>query len=122
MSLVMDGREARLEGQKQRVESDTAGPDLSFVTPVYNSPESLEALAQRVKQVCAGMGVSYELILVDDRCPRDSWSVIARIVAADQAVVGMRLSRNFGQHPAIQAGLSRVRGAWIVVMDCDLQD
>jgi dolichol-phosphate mannosyltransferase len=68
------------------------------------------------------MGVSYELILVDDRCPKDSWLTISHLVEDDPTVVGVRLSRNFGQHAAIQAGLSRVRGEWIVVMDCDLQD
>src|SRR5438552_17844373 len=68
------------------------------------------------------MRASYELILVDDRCPRDSWSSIVRLAKADSSVIGMRVSRNFGQHAAIQAGLTRVRGKWIVVMDCDLQD
>jgi glycosyltransferase involved in cell wall biosynthesis len=97
-------------------------PTLSFVVPVYGSPESLEPLYRRVKDTCAGMAVSYELILVDDRCPNDSWQIIASLAANDDAIVGIRLSRNFGQHAAIQAGLSRVRGEWIVVMDCDLQD
>lgn len=68
------------------------------------------------------MGVSYELILVDDRCPKHSWQTITDLAEHDHAITGVRLSRNFGQHPAIQAGLSQVRGAWIVVMDCDLQD
>ena len=95
---------------------------ISFVVPVYGSPESLEPLSRRVRDVCAGMSVSYELILVDDRCPRKSWPVIARLAESDPAIVGVRLSRNFGQHAAIQAGLTRVRGDWIVVMDCDLQD
>ena len=99
-----------------------ACPALSFVVPVYGSPESLEPLCRRVKDVCAGMGVTYELILVDDRCPKNSWLSISRLAEDDHAIVGVRLSRNFGQHAAIQAGLSRVRGAWIVVMDCDLQD
>jgi glycosyltransferase involved in cell wall biosynthesis len=99
-----------------------ARPILSFVVPVYGSPESLEPLCLRVKDVCAGMGVSYELILVDDRCPKNSWLTINRLAEDDHAIIGVRLSRNFGQHAAIQAGLSRVRGDWIVVMDCDLQD
>ncbi|MEH2561444.1 glycosyltransferase family 2 protein [Bradyrhizobium sp. AZCC 2289] len=97
-------------------------PTLSFVVPVYGSPESLEPLCRRVKDTCTGMGASYELILVDDRCPKNSWQTIDSLAANDHAIVGVRLSRNFGQHAAIQAGLSRVRGEWIVVMDCDLQD
>jgi dolichol-phosphate mannosyltransferase len=99
-----------------------ACPVLSFVVPVYGSPESLAPLSLRVKDVCTGMGVSYELILVDDRCPKNSWLAISHLAEADHAIVGVRLSRNFGQHAAIQAGLSRVRGEWIIVMDCDLQD
>jgi polyisoprenyl-phosphate glycosyltransferase len=99
-----------------------ACPYLSFVVPVYGSPESLEPLCRRVKSVCDGMGKSYEIILVDDRCPKNSWLTINRLAEDDHAIVGVRLSRNFGQHAAIQAGLSRVRGEWIVVMDCDLQD
>jgi glycosyltransferase involved in cell wall biosynthesis len=101
---------------------DLECPTLSFVVPVYGSPESLAPLSRRVKDVCAGMAVPYELILVDDRCPKDSWLTIGSLAENDHAIVGVRLSRNFGQHAAIQAGLSRVRGEWVVVMDCDLQD
>jgi polyisoprenyl-phosphate glycosyltransferase len=110
-------------GNRQQLAAGvSACPYLSFVVPVYGSPESLEPLSQRIRNVCAGMGVSYELILVDDRCPKNSWLSIKCLAEDDHAIVGVRLSRNFGQHAAIQAGLSRVRGEWIVVMDCDLQD
>jgi len=68
------------------------------------------------------MALSYELILVDDCCPRNSWSVVKQIAEIDPAVVGIHLSRNFGQHAAIQAGLMLTKGEWIIVMDCDLQD
>ncbi len=101
---------------------NSASPDLSFVIPVYGSPESLEPLSSRVRSVCLRMGVSYELILVDDRCPFNSWASIGSITEKDPSVTGVRLSRNFGQHAAIQAGLSLATGAWIIVMDCDLQD
>src|SRR5690348_498598 len=99
-----------------------ASPELSFVVPVYGSPESLEPLCRRVRSVCAEIGVAHELIFVDDRCPRESWATVRRLVEADPAVIGIRLSRNFGQHAAIQAGLAHTKGEWIVVMDCDLQD
>ncbi len=95
-------------------------PTWSFVIPVYGSPESLEPLCSRIKQSCAGM--RYELILIDDRCPKGSWQEIERLAAIDPAILGIRLSRNFGQHAAIQAGLSRAKGEWTFVMDCDLQD
>jgi dolichol-phosphate mannosyltransferase len=111
-----------LTGNRQELRAVISYPYLSFVVPVYGSPESLEPLCGRIKAVCAGMGMSYELVLVDDRCPKNSWLSIGRIAKDDPAIVGVRLSRNFGQHAAIQAGLSRARGDWIVVMDCDLQD
>ena len=62
------------------------------------------------------------MILIDDRCPKGSWQEIERLAATDPAILGIRLSRNFGQHAAIQAGLSRAKGEWVIVMDCDLQD
>lgn len=102
------------------VAEDSPEPTWSFVIPVYGSPESLEPLCNRIKQSCAG--IRYELILIDDRCPKGSWQEIERLAATDPAILGIRLSRNFGQHAAIQAGLSRARGEWVIVMDCDLQD
>lgn len=68
------------------------------------------------------LGVSYEIILVDDRCPFNSWDTILKLAEANPNIVAIRLSRNFGQHPAIFAGLRQARGARIVVMDSDLQD
>ena len=65
---------------------------------------------------------SHEIILVDDRSPDDAWPEIERLVDLDPRVRGIRMSRNFGQHAAITAGLSHVRGTWAVVMGCDLQD
>ena len=64
----------------------------------------------------------FEIILVNDASPDDTWEVICSECAKDQRVKGINLSRNFGQHYAISAGLANVSGEWIVVMDCDLQD
>jgi polyisoprenyl-phosphate glycosyltransferase len=118
------GRVAELsdlsDSDRQSENQGISRPTWSFVVPVYGSPESLETLCQRIKS--ASLDVPYELILVDDRCPRGSWREIERLAMTDSAIVGIRLSRNFGQHAAIQAGLSRVRGEWVIVMDCDLQD
>jgi dolichol-phosphate mannosyltransferase len=65
---------------------------------------------------------SFEVILVDDGCPWDSWSVVEELTQKYTFVKGLKLSRNFGQHYAITAGLDHAQGKWIVVMDCDLQD
>jgi dolichol-phosphate mannosyltransferase len=95
---------------------------LSFVSPVYGSPQSLPELRQRIHAVCTKHGWPYEIILVDDRCPRGSWQIVEKLAEAHPEVTGLRLSRNFGQHAAIQAGLAHTHGEWIVVLDCDLQD
>lgn len=68
------------------------------------------------------LDVNYEIILVDDRSPDNSWEVMKQLSTKFPEVKSIRLSRNFGQHPAIVAGLSHVKGDWVVVMDCDLQD
>lgn len=65
---------------------------------------------------------SYEVIFVDDRSPDDSWPLLEKLAAGDPRVKAVRLSRNFGQHAAITAGLASSQGEWTVVMDCDLQD
>jgi dolichol-phosphate mannosyltransferase len=95
---------------------------LSFVSPVYGSPQSLPELRQRIDAVCTKNNWRYEIILVDDRCPKGSWQVVEKLADAYPEVTGLRLSRNFGQHSAIQAGLAHAKGEWIVVLDCDLQD
>lgn len=68
------------------------------------------------------LGITFELILVDDGCPEDSWSQILECSETMPELRGIKLSRNFGQHYAITAGLDYSQGEWVVVMDCDLQD
>lgn len=68
------------------------------------------------------MNVTYEIVLVDDRSPDNSWAIMKQLSEKFPEVKSIRLSKNFGQHPAIMAGLSMASGEWIVVMDCDLQD
>jgi len=65
---------------------------------------------------------NYEIILVDDGSPDNSWRRIEENCRMNSRVKGIKLSRNFGQHHAIAAGLAESKGAYVVVMDCDLQD
>lgn len=95
---------------------------ISVVVPVYGCRKALPELRRRVSETITRMGFDYEIVLVDDACPQDSWSEIEVQCALDPHVVGIRLSRNFGQIRAITAGLEACHGEWIVVMDCDLQD
>jgi glycosyltransferase involved in cell wall biosynthesis len=97
-------------------------PQLSIVSPVYHAGSIVDELVRRIVEAAGSVTPDFEIILVDDASADDSW---ARIVAAadkDPRVRGLRLSRNFGQHRAITAGLAQARGEHVVVMDCDLQD
>ncbi|GAC1605427.1 MAG: glycosyltransferase family 2 protein [Hymenobacter sp.] len=95
---------------------------LSVVSPVYRADVLVAELVQRLVQVLEQVTPDFEIILVDDRSPDESWDRIQAEAARDPRVRGLRLSRNFGQHQAITAGLDRALGEWVVVMDCDLQD
>lgn len=100
----------------------TPRPDLSIVSPVYGCRGCLEELVDRIAAAVGQAVASYEIILVDDRSPDGAWSRIAELAASRPHVRGLRLSRNFGQHAAISAGLAHANGRTVVVMDCDLQD
>ena len=95
---------------------------LSIVVPVYLSSGSLDELCWRLKESLSSISENYEIILVNDHSPDNSWEKISGIAKEDSRVRGISLSRNFGQHYAITAGLDFCRGKWVVVMDCDLQD
>lgn len=95
---------------------------ISVVVPVYGCKEALKELHSRVKKTVASLGMDYELILVNDACPRGSWEVIHEIATTDSKVIAVNLSRNFGQYSAIAAGVDISEGDFLVVMDCDLQN
>lgn len=95
---------------------------LSIVSPIYKGEKMLEELVRRITTSVTPITDEYEIILVNDQSPDDSWNVIKRICKENKHVKGVNLSRNFGQHYAITAGLSKSSGEWVVVMDCDLQD
>ncbi|MBQ9518404.1 MAG: glycosyltransferase family 2 protein [Firmicutes bacterium] len=96
--------------------------DFSVVVPVYGCRAALPELHRRLTETLRKITDKYEIILVNDNCPQNSWEEIERICAADGHVVGVELSRNFGQIKAITAGLDVSKGEWVCVMDCDLQD
>lgn len=96
--------------------------DISVVIPVYGCRAALPELHRRLVESLSSIVSDFEIILVNDNCPQNSWKVIEELCALDYRVKGVRLSRNFGQIRAITAGLDLCKGDWIVVMDCDLQD
>ncbi|MFK7751209.1 MAG: glycosyltransferase family 2 protein [Sedimentitalea sp.] len=97
-------------------------PLISIVTPVYGCRDCVEALTDEVRKAFEDTDLDWELILVDDRSPDKPWSMIQKLAAEDQRVLGVRLSKNHGQHLAIWAGLEQAKGDWVAVIDCDLQD
>lgn len=95
---------------------------ISTVIPVYGCRAALPELCRRLKVTLSQITADYEIILVNDSCPQNSWEVIEQLADQDEHIIGIELSRNFGQMKAILAGLDYSTGDWVVVMDCDLQD
>lgn len=95
---------------------------ISIVSPVYQAEKIIPSLIDRIKKAILPITSDYEIILVEDYSSDNSWAIIEHMALTNKHVVGVKLSRNFGQHYAITAGLSFVSGDWVVVMDCDLQD
>ena len=102
--------------------ADSNLPFISVVIPLYGCADALPELHRRLTAALASFAGSYQLILVNDHSPDGSWAQVQALATADPRVLGLSLSRNFGQHAAITAGLDRATGQWVVVMDCDLQD
>ena len=82
----------------------------------------VEELVTRIVASVSAITDDFEILLVNDASPDNSWQEIEKQCAKNPKVKGLNLSRNFGQHYAITAGLTYSKGEWIVVMDCDLQD
>ena len=95
---------------------------ISIVSPVYRAEKILPILVSEINLVMERIGEDYEIILVDDRSPDNSWEVMKVLSSQNPKIKSIRLSRNFGQHSAIFAGLTKAKGDWVVVMDCDMQD
>lgn len=97
-------------------------PFISVVSPEYNGARMISEFVDRVAKTLLTITDKYEIILVNDSSPDDTWNVIQQECKKNPHVKGIDLSRNFGQHYAISAGLALANGDWVVVMDCDLQD
>jgi undecaprenyl-phosphate 4-deoxy-4-formamido-L-arabinose transferase len=95
-------------------------PSLSVVVTVLNEAGSVDELYRRTAETLAK--VPFELIFVDDGSNDGTFAALSRLHAGDPRVRAVRLKRNFGQHPAMHAGLARARGSVIVTMDGDLQN
>ena len=97
-----------------------AAPDLSVVVTLYDEAATVDELHRRVVDALGDR--RFELVFVDDGSSDDTWAHVERLHDADSRVRAVRFKRNFGQHPAMHAGLSRARGEIVVTMDGDLQN
>ena len=96
--------------------------DLSVVVPVHDESANLEPLLNRLTSTLEGLGVTFEVVFVDDGSLDASASILRRLQDLDPRVGVISLSRNFGHQGAVTAGLDHARGRAVVVMDGDLQD
>ena len=98
-----------------------SGLDLSLVIPVYNGSETIVAVVEEAQSVLAGL--SHEIVLVNDGSSDASEAVCNRLAARyPETVTFVQLSRNFGEHAAVLAGLRRTRGRYVATLDDDGQN
>jgi glycosyltransferase involved in cell wall biosynthesis len=105
-----------------RRHTDTAQPDVSVFLPVFNEEPNLRPLHEKLNGALAQLGRTAEIIYVDDGSSDRSLDVLREIAAADPRVRVIALRRNYGQTPAMAAGIHAARGRVLIPMDADLQN
>ena len=93
-----------------------------MVIPVLNEEFNVNKLVDELKKNVLKISEDFEIIFIDDGSVDDAWAVIEKEAKLDNRIIGLKLSRNFGHHYAITAGIHQAIGNWVVVMDGDLQD
>jgi glycosyltransferase involved in cell wall biosynthesis len=99
-----------------------ASPEISVIAPVFNEVQSLPEFYCRVRQVLDGLGVRWELLLVDDGSTDGSTDLIRQLAREDSRVRALIFARNFGHQIAVTAGLDHCCGQAAIIIDSDLQD
>lgn len=94
---------------------------LSVVIPAYNEEKLIVNTLERVSNVLSDANIAHEIIFVDDGSQDGTWETIKALSEANENVVGVHFSRNFGKEAAMFAGLEKAKGDAVAVMDCDLQ-
>jgi undecaprenyl-phosphate 4-deoxy-4-formamido-L-arabinose transferase len=106
----------------QETTREVPRPDVSVVVTLYNEAGTLDELYRRTISSLDGTNRPYEIVFVDDGSTDGTFAELERLHAGDDRVRAVRLRRNFGQHPAMHAGIARARGDVVVTMDGDLQN
>lgn len=96
--------------------------EISVVSPVYKAENIIATLVAQIDNEVKKITPDYEIILVEDCSLDKSWLQIEKLAKQNNKIKGYKLSRNFGQHAAIKAGIEQANGNCCIVIDCDLQD
>lgn len=96
--------------------------DLSVIIPIKDERDNLQPLHDRVRRALEPLGQRYEIVFVDDGSTDGSFAILERLAAIDPHVKAVRLRRNYGQTPALQAGIDYSSGEILITMDGDLQN
>lgn len=94
---------------------------VSFVIPCYNSSATVGGVVDEIKETCEKHDYTYEVVLVNDCSPDNTYEVIKDLAKNNPHVFGINLGKNFGQHGAIMAGLRKTTGTYVVCLDDDGQ-
>lgn len=97
-------------------------PLISVISPVYGAELTINELIKQIINTLEKITTNYEIVLIDDCGPDNSWELIKQNCLLNKKIKGIKLSRNFGQHFAITAGIDNASGDYLVILDCDLQD
>ncbi|MDD5194068.1 MAG: glycosyltransferase family 2 protein [Candidatus Omnitrophica bacterium] len=97
-------------------------PVYSVVVPVFNEQEVLPAFYERLKNTLDNLGLSYEIVFVDDGSTDGSYSILKNFALNNSAIHVVSFKMNFGQHRAVTAGLRAARGDYVIALDADLQN
>ena len=107
---------------RREAAEEAPAPDVSIVVTLYNEVATVEELYRRTAAALEDGPRSYELVFIDDGSTDGTFAAVERLAEADPHIRAVRFKRNFGQHPAMHAGLARARGEIVVTMDGDLQN
>jgi undecaprenyl-phosphate 4-deoxy-4-formamido-L-arabinose transferase len=114
--------QTRVEERARPLNEDAAAPTISLIVPLLNEERTVDELYARTIAALEQTGRGFEVIFVDDGSDDGTFAKLERLHAGDDRVRAVRFKRNFGQHPAMHAGLTRARGEILITMDGDLQN
>src|SRR5438128_1088263 len=108
--------------KKRHASIDTSAPEVSIFLPVFNEEPNLRPLHEKLDRALRQLGRSAEIIYIDDGSSDGSLTVLREIAANDSRVRVISFRRNYGQTPAMAAGIHAARGQVLIPMDADLQN